>query len=94
MYVCMFIHTHIDIYLYLYIYIHIYTHIYTFFVNYVMRNGTLSVVILIKHNEYKITTKFCNKMFSFVLWLLIDKPSRIITDSDTLSIAMRCFDIF
>lgn len=39
---------------------------------------------LLKWNEHKLTTDFCNAMFTFGLWPLIDKPSRITKESATL----------
>lgn len=39
---------------------------------------------LLKWKEHKLTTDFCNTMFSFGLWPLINKPSRITKDTATL----------
>ena len=39
---------------------------------------------LMKWNEHKMTTEFCNTMFSLGIWPLIDKPSRITKESATL----------
>ncbi len=39
---------------------------------------------LLKWKEHKLTTDFCNTKFSFGLWPLIDKPSRITKDTATL----------
>ncbi len=39
---------------------------------------------LLKWNEHKLTTDFCNTMFSFGLWPLIDKPTSITKESATL----------